>query len=86
MRRVASGPLLVPTSTGYYVCSFAMEVNYVAGGDVVLGRDWMDAVGVGHVGPYIPDPVGPGVALLPRGFAWEPLPRSAYFTSYYIRS
>ena len=35
VRRVASGPVVVPTSTGNYVCSFPMEVGHVASRDVV---------------------------------------------------
>ena len=40
VRGVASGPLVVPTATGRYICSFPMDIGYSGQEDVVLGRDW----------------------------------------------
>ena len=71
--RTASGPVEIPTRSGRYVCSYSLDVGYVNGPDVVLGRDWMVACGVFAGSPYLPDPTPECVAGLGLGFCWVPL-------------
>ena len=79
--RVASGPLRIPTGTGRYVCSFPMEVGFCPQVDVVLGRDWMSAIGIqSSPGAYLADHASAATDL-PPGFRWESLPTGEFVIS-----
>ena len=67
-----SGPVVVPTATGAFTCSFPLTVGHVAEADVVLGRDWLEACSLNNVGPYVDDPSGDALAGLPPRFTWSP--------------
>ena len=71
-RRVTSGPVVVPTTTGRFTCSFPLHVGHTVDADVVLGRDWLNACSLSTVGPYVDDPSSAAQAALPSRFGWAP--------------
>ena len=71
-RRVTSGPVVVPTASGLFTCSFPLEIGHVNDADVVLGCDWLSACSLNSVGPYLDDPSAASLAHLPSGFVWSP--------------
>ncbi|KAJ3009702.1 hypothetical protein NUW54_g2705 [Trametes sanguinea] len=68
-----SGPIRIPTVSGWYTSRFKMPITYVKEHDIVLGADWFRASGVQTGSCFVRDPVS-GDHVFPDGHEWEPSP------------
>ena len=70
VERNVHGPISIPTVTGHYICSFPMDIGYVAGADLVLGSDWVIGCGMPGLGVYLPNPDPAELSQMSPGFVW----------------
>jgi len=71
------GPVVVPTSSGWFQSSFLFNACRVRNSDVLLGRDWIELVSPSLTSNGVCDPISSVIDGLPEGHFWIASPSLA---------